>query len=154
VNDCFDREGHSLKAVRQMEQLRYSIWEALRLYPFAPVLQMTASQAFAFEGYWVKPDTAVVLATTVPHFLEDYFADPFTFDIDRYRPHRAEHRQPGAFAAYGAGPHICLGAGFAEDQMLLTMAALLHSTAMQLAPDANKPIVGIPSTNNFPVFIG
>jgi hypothetical protein len=34
------------------------------------------------------------------------------------------------------------------------MAALLHSTAMQLAPDANKPIVGIPSTNNFPVFIG
>jgi cytochrome P450 len=153
VNDCIDQEGLSLKAVRKMERLRYSIWEALRLYPFAPVLQMTALQAFEFDGCRVKPDTAVVLATTVPHFLEKYYAEPFTFDIDRYRPHRAEHRQPGAFAAYGVGSHICLGAGFAEDQMLLTMAALLHNTSMQLAPDASKPVVGIPSTNNFPVYI-
>ena len=153
INVRVAQDGLNLKTVRKMKLLRFSILEALRLYPFAPVLEMTAIQEFEFNGYRIKPDTAVVLGTTIPHFLEEHFANPFSFDITRYYPERAENRQPGVFAPYGVGPHICLGAGFAEDQMLLTMAALLNSASLKLAPNASKPIVGLPRSNAFAVYI-
>lgn len=153
INEVIGREGLSLKSVRKMEKLRTSLLEALRLYPFAPVLEMTAREPFEFNGFRVKSQTAVVLATTVPHFLEEHFANPLEFNIHRFGSDQVGYKQPGVFVPYGVGPHICLGAGFAEDQMLLTMAALLGRASITLKSNTPKPVVGMPGTVNFPMFV-
>ena len=54
--------------------------------------------------------------------------------IDRYLPGREEHRQTGAYAPFGPGVHHCAGQGFAEAQLPLMVAALLHEAEMELVP--------------------
>ena len=74
------------------------------------------------------------VATTVPHYLPEYFPDPHRFDIDRYLPERAEHKQRGAYAPFGLGTHRCLGSNFAETQIALTLATILRDVELKLDP--------------------
>ena len=67
-------------------------------------------------------------ATSVPHFMEEYFPNPDVFDIDRYEKPRAEHLKPGVYSPYGRGPHTCLGKSLAEVQMAISMARLFYSS--------------------------
>ena len=74
------------------------------------------------------------MATAVSHFLPEFYPDPYTFDIERYRKPRIEHRKPGAYAPFGLGPHTCLGAGMAEVLMMLGMGRLFYQLDMALSP--------------------
>jgi len=104
------------------------------MYPIAPAITRTVSNTFEFAGYTIPAGETVIVATTVPHHLEQYFPEPERFDIDRYTPERQEHRQPGAFAPFGAGPHVCRGAGFAEVSIAATMATIVHEIEPALDP--------------------
>jgi cytochrome P450 len=78
----------------------------------------------------------VYLGTTVPHFLDEYFPEAKSFDIDRYEKPRAEHLQAGAYSPYGRGQHVCLGKTLADIQMLVTTARMFHKLDMSLeSPD-------------------
>ena len=66
--------------------------------------------------------------------MEEHFPEPGRFDIDRYLPERAEHRPAGVYAPFGLGLHRCLGAGMAEMQIALTVAALFHEAEFELDP--------------------
>ena len=109
-----------------------AISEAMRLYPIAVAQMRTATQDFIFEGMQIKADELLYVATSVPHFMAEFFPDPERFDIDRYSKSRAEDRAPGAYSPYGRGPHLCLGKSLAEVQMALTIATLFHSRTLTL----------------------
>ena len=74
------------------------------------------------------------MATSVTHRLPEFFPDPDRFDIDRYLPERAEHRQPNVFVPFGVGTHHCLGGNFAETQTLLVIATVFHAAELELDP--------------------
>ena len=80
----------------------------------------------------------MIVATTVPHHLSECFPEPDRFDIDRYLPERREHRRPGVFAPFGVGPHVCLGAGFAEVAILATMATIVREVDLILDPPSYR----------------
>ena len=122
------------EGLRDMDVTHRAALETMRMYPVAPLMFRTATNAFEFEGYRVPAGEHVVIATTVPHHLPECFPEPQRFDIDRYGPERAEHRRPEAYAPFGLGPHRCLGNGFAEVQIALTMATLLHEVDLALSP--------------------
>lgn len=124
----------SAQALRQLDLTHRAAMETLRMYPIAPALTRTVAQPFEFAGYDFEPGTNVIIGTTVSHYLPQFYPNPETFDIDRYLPERKEQRQPGAFAPFGGGPHTCLGAGFAETEIILTLATLLHSTRLAMVP--------------------
>ena len=108
--------------------------ETLRMYSIAPAITRKVSNTFEFAGYTIPAGENVIVATTVPHHLPEHFPEPERFDIDRYTPERQEHRQPGVFAPFGAGPHVCLGAGFAEVSIAATMATIVHEVELTLDP--------------------
>lgn len=108
--------------------------ETLRLYPLNPAVFRWVANSFEFEGCSIAAGEPVLVATTLPHFLPELFPDPRRFDIDRYTEGRNEHKQPGAFAPFGLGTHHCLGAGFAESQMTLTMLTILHAVDLEMRP--------------------
>jgi cytochrome P450 len=120
--------------LRRMADLNGAMMETLRRYPVASGHNARVAHPFTFAGYRLEPGDNVTVAMTVPHFLEELYPNPLQFDIDRFREPRNEHRQRGAFAPFGLGNHTCLGSGIAEVQMMVTMAALLHSYTMQLDP--------------------
>ena len=90
--------------------------------------------AFDFGGYRIPAGGTVCLPFPATHGLPECFPEPERFDIDRYLPGREEHRQPGAYAPFALGLHRCLGSGFAEAQLALTLATLLRHADFELDP--------------------
>lgn len=120
--------------LRSMDATHRVAMEAMRLWSIAPALTRTTNEAINFAGYDIPANTEVIIATTVPHHLADYFPNPEKFDIERYTAERKEHRQPGVYAPFGLGPHVCLGQGLAEMQMALTIGTLFHFAELKLSP--------------------
>jgi cytochrome P450 len=119
--------------LRGLETLTAAVTETLRRYPMADINQRVAAETFEFGGYRVEKGTRLMLATTVSHSLEEFFPDPMRFDPDRCLAPRNEHLKTGAFAAFGAGPHRCIGLKLGEVQVLVTVATLLHDVRFEVA---------------------
>ena len=112
--------------------------EVLRLHPVIPGHLRTAMNSFDVEGIEVPAYSTVLVAFPATHYMEDYFADPETFDIDRYAEPRNEHRQNGAYAPFGVGTHVCGGQGWTR----LQMAANLLLIARHLDLELVSPAIG------------
>ena len=108
--------------------------ETMRLHPIAVAQMRTATRDFEFQGHRIQEGELLFVATSVPHFMEEYFPEPGKFDIDRYARPRAEHLKPGVYSPYGRGPHTCLGKSLAEVQMSLSMARLFHKLELTFDP--------------------
>ena len=122
--------------VREMDVLHRIMLEALRMYTPVPGIQRRVTTSFDFAGHRIPAGETLFLAFFVTHDLPEHFPDPRRFDIDRYLPGREEHKQPGVFAPFGIGAHHCAGRGFAETQLPLIVATLLHEADMELVPPA------------------
>ena len=120
------------QALREMDAMHRAAMETMRMYPVTPLLVRTAANSFEFAGHRIPAGERVMIATAVPHYLPEFFPEPERFDIDRYSPERAEHKQPYVYAPFGLGPHRCLGNGFAEVQIATTMATVLHEVDLDL----------------------
>ena len=119
---------------KRMPSIEGAIMETMRLYPIAVAQMRTATHDFEFAGHRIREGELLYVATSVPHFMEEYYPNPEVFDIDRYAKPRAEHLQPGVYSPYGRGPHVCLGKTLAEAQMLLSMARLFYLLDLRLEP--------------------
>ena len=120
--------------VAEMDVLHRTALETMRVYPAVPMLVRTVTNSFEFAGCRIEAGEAVMAATTVPHYLPECFPEPDRFDIERYAEARAEHRRPYAYVPFGLGPHRCLGSGFAEVQILVTIATVLRDVDLALHP--------------------
>ncbi|MGZ3681568.1 MAG: cytochrome P450, partial [Ktedonobacterales bacterium] len=72
-------------------------------------------QDVEFAGYTIPAGTDVRLALAGCHRMERYFANPDTFDPDRFAPPREEDRKtPYSLVTFGGGPRLCIGVNFAN----------------------------------------
>ncbi len=133
VDQAFEQGALSWEALKSMSATQGAAMETLRMYTGGGFGAIVA-KPLTFAGYRLEPGDEVYVAMTVPHFLPELFPDPETFDIDRYREPRNEHRQRGAYAPFGLGEHTCLGAGIAEIQLMVITATLLHTYRFELDP--------------------
>ncbi|HUP90632.1 MAG TPA: cytochrome P450 [Solimonas sp.] len=118
--------------MKKIPSLQGAIMETMRLYPIAVAQMRTANKDFVFEGHQIREGEMIYVATSVPHFMNEYYPDAQKFDIDRYAKPRAEHLQSGAYSPYGRGPHTCLGKSLAEVQIALSMARLFYKLDLEL----------------------
>ena len=134
ADELFAAGDPTEEALGRMTVTQRVVMETLRRYPIAHVLTRTVTNSFDFAGYRIPAGTWLLIANSVTHKLPEFFPDPERFDIERYSPERREHLQPGVYAPFGLGHHACLGRGFAEVQMVLTLATLLRRVDIALAP--------------------
>ena len=132
VDEMYDHGPPAPERLRKLDVTHRVALETLRMYPIIPALTRTASNSFEFGGYKVPAGAQLMLGTTVSHHLPECFPDPERFDIERYARSTQQHRQPGAFAPYGVGRHRCIGSGFSEVQIALTMATIVRETELVL----------------------
>lgn len=127
---------------RKFEALHKTIVETMRLYPVATFMPRHAAKTFEFAGHRVEAGMAVYSATSVTHFLPEFYPDPFTFNIDRGRG------PSSTYVPYGVGNYACLGAGIADVQLMVTTAALLRRGRFELDPlNYEAKISAIPLPN-------
>lgn len=122
------------EGLRNLDVIRRTMMETMRFYPIAPMYPRKVMSSFDFHGYHVPSGEDLMVAMPAAHYLPQLFPDPERFDIDRYLPGRDEHKQPGAFAAFGAGAHRCPGANLAMLQIPLIVATLLHEADLEMMP--------------------
>ncbi len=134
IDELFANGGPTAEKIRAMDVTHRVALETLRLYPVAPVAIRQAVNTFEFGGYTIPAGTNVLVATTVPHYCAEYYPNPEQFDIDRYTPERAEHRTFGVYTPFGLGTHRCLGDGFAEMLLIMTLATILHRVDVAMDP--------------------
>ena len=130
----FERSSPSLKDLRQLDVIHRVALETLRLYPLSPATKRTVANSFEFAGYHVPAGEQVLIGYAVPQLMEEYFPEPRRFDIERYTPERAEHRQTGVYTPFGVGTHQCLGRSLSEVLVALNIATLVHKTELVLDP--------------------
>ena len=132
VDEMYERGPPTPEGLRKLDVTHRVALETLRMYPVVPALTRTVSNSFEFGGYRIPAGAQAMLGTTVSHHLPECFPDPDRFDIERYAKDEQQHRRPGAFAPFGFGRHRCLGSGFSEVQIALTMATIVRDTELVL----------------------
>ena len=138
ADELFADGTPTAEGIRRMTSTQWTLMETLRMYPIAPALVRTAQNSFEFGGYHIPAGTDLLIGTSVPHILPEFFPDPERFDIERHSPQRREYASPGVYAPFGLGQHVCLGQGFASAQIVLTIGALLHRAEFALDPPDYK----------------
>ena len=110
------------------------ISECLRMYPINPMSLRDVVNTFTLEGYEIPTGSRITIAQTGPHYMEEVFPDPFSFDIDRYLPPRNEHKSPG-YAPYGLGTHTCLGTGWLNLHIAVNLMIIAHYFTLRPYPE-------------------
>ena len=103
--------------------------------------------SFEVEGIEVPAHSTVLVAFPATHYMEEYFPDPETFDIDRHAEPRNEHRQTGAYVPFGVGTHVCGGQGWTRFQMAANLLLVARHLELELVPrDYRLKLSSLPKT--------
>lgn len=134
-----------LPTLEDRENLPYVdalVKEALRWWPIAPMsFPHTTTEAFDYDGHHI-PAGAFILPS-VWWFLHDpsVYADPESFDPDRFL---APRREPDPKTeAFGYGRRICPGRFFADSSLFLNMAHTLATFNLERAVGADGKEVAL-----------
>ena len=114
----------SFEHTRRMPYARAIFRETLRLYPPITFMPRVALKPATVGGRRLRRGALVMIAPWTLHRHKAYWHDPDRFDPDRFLPEGESAQTPGAFIPFGAGPHTCVGAGFATAESILVLAAL------------------------------
>jgi len=140
VDECYAAADGlpDVSAFRACPNLSGLVHECLRLYPAAFAMYRTAARDFDFAGYRIREGQDVLVFTTAGHFDGEQFPSPLSFDVERLARGEFKGR---AFAPFGAGPHICLGAGMGDALLHTMVASIVHHFEIQLVDAARPPRV-------------
>ena len=109
------------------------LMETLRMYPIVPMSIRNVMNSSVVEDYELPVGSRLFIAQSAAHYMEDVFPDPWKFDIDRYRPPRNEHHNPG-YAPYGLGTHTCLGSQWMNLHLAINVLMIAHHFNIEVAP--------------------
>lgn len=130
-----------------LRQLGFSLQEAMRLYPAAPVLISRRCTAPVELGPWRFPArTMFMLPLGLMQRDARWFPEPEAFRPERFDGEAGSAAQPrGSWMPFGTGPRVCLGQHLASTEMAVVAAMLLQR--FELAPAKNaappKPVLRV-----------
>lgn len=133
----------SLDDLKAWPLLRAVLFETLRLYPTAPLIARQAQAADTVAGCDVAVGCIVTISPWVIHRHRKLWDAPTAFQPERFldQPHPWGI---DAFLPFGAGPRVCIGAGFALAEAQIVLASLLARFEVTMAsPRPAIPIASI-----------
>ncbi|WP_066682051.1 cytochrome P450 [Caulobacter sp. CCH9-E1] len=122
--------------------MRSVLFETLRIYPSAPLIARTAAAPDEIGGHAVVPGCMITISPWLIHRHRKLWDQPTAFLPERFldQPHPWGVE---AFLPFGAGPRVCIGAGFALAEAQIILAALLARFEIGLASD--RPVIPVAS---------
>ena len=123
------------EALERLVWTRAVFEEAMRLYPPAPLIGRVALGADSFGGQRIAAGTVVLIAPWVLHRHKLLWKNPDGFAPERFLPGARETIPKCAFLPFGAGPRACIGMGFAMQEGIALLAALLRQLRFERADD-------------------
>ena len=130
-----EKADPDLEDVKRMKVLENALSEAERLYPPVANGPRGVVEDFDFNGYHVPAGAFAFYSIVASHMLPHIFAQPTTFDPDRFAPPREEHKKnPYALVGFGGGSRICIGINFAQVEIKAMASHILRNYTLELVP--------------------
>lgn len=115
--------------VQKMKHLNAHIKETLRLYPSAAFFARDAAETLTIKGITFQKGDALFFPVYSLHRNEKLWDEPNLYRPDRF----LEKKFPrGQFIPFGDGPRICIGAQYAETEILVLIASVLRKIEFSL----------------------
>lgn len=128
----------SLDDLKAWPLLRSVLFETLRLYPAAPLIARAAREADTVMGCEVVPGCMITISPWLMHQHRKLWDAPTAFRPERFID-QAHPWGMEAFIPFGAGPRVCIGAGFALAEAQIVLASLLQRFQIRL--DSDRPVL-------------
>ena len=126
--------------IRQLKYLEMAVKESMRLYPATGLLySREPKEDIELGGHTLKRGSWVFISPFVVQRNPAYFADPETFDPERFSPGREDEIAPYTNLNFGAGPRICVGKNLATMEITLVAATILQRFRMVLDQEKVEP---------------
>jgi cytochrome P450 len=138
--------GGRLPTAADLPRLTYTeavVKESMRLYPPAWGIGRSPIKPCEIGGYRVPAGASVVMSQWVMHRDPRYFTEPERFNPARWSSEAVQKLPRFVYFPFGAGPRVCIGAGFAMMEATLLVAAIAQKFQLRLAP--GHPVVPLPS---------
>lgn len=124
VDEVFGDGEITFEGVKSLIFTRSVFKETLRLYPPITFLPRVALKSGKIGKYRIRKGALIMIAPWTLHRHVHYWTRPNTFDPVRFMPGGEGTKADGTYLPYGAGPHTCVGAGFANIESALILARL------------------------------
>jgi cytochrome P450 len=111
------------------------IKETMRLLPATPFLFLRKStQSFTLGPHTLPEGAQLILSPLIVHRIPERYPDP-----ERFVPKRWETLDPDTYEylPFGAGPRMCIGAGFAGMVLRVVLPMLVQRFRLSVAANAN-----------------
>jgi len=131
-----DRElaGDIEGLAERLVETRAVIDETNRLYPPIAAISRTTLEPDELAGQPIKRGTMVVVAPYVLHRHRTLWSRPNEFDPSRFLGSARTEIDRFAYLPFGAGPRVCIGAGFALQEASIVLATLMKNFTFALRP--------------------
>ncbi|WP_428230137.1 cytochrome P450 [Flavobacterium sp.] len=123
--------------VEQLQKMSYTnavLNESMRLYPPAWITDRQNVTDDVLAGYHIKKETLIGVSFYELHRNPKYWENPNQFIPERFL---GEQRKQSMqyFYPFGAGPRMCIGAGFAIYEMCLTISQIVKKYEIKSSTD-------------------
>lgn len=123
-------DGHiDYAKLREMPLLRAHVRETLRLYPAAAFFARDASEDLEMNGVRLRRGDAIFIPVYSLHRHERLWDDPAAYRLERFL---GEPPRRGQFIPFGDGPRVCIGAQYAETEIMTLMASVVAKVSLDL----------------------
>jgi cytochrome P450 len=119
--------------MRLLPRLDAVLSESMRLYPGSAFEFKRVVGTLEVNGYTLAQGSPLLLAPWVTQRSTASFADPDTFDPDRFADKRKEYPK-GAFAPWGYGSRSCIGKVLARCAITAVVGGLSQRYRLDLVP--------------------
>src|SRR3712207_4255419 len=104
----------------------------MRLYPPVAFMSRAAIEEDRVAGMKIPAGSLVIIAPYVLHRHRTLWAEPDSFDPDRFMPGRREEIDRHAYLPFGAGPRVCIGASFSLQEAVIVLARFVQALQFEL----------------------
>jgi cytochrome P450 len=156
VDDALGGRPPEIDDLPRLPYVRMVLEESMRLYPPAWNVPRSVVADDTIGGYQIPAGSLVVLSPWVTHRDPALWANPEGFDPERFAPGADERRPRYAYFPFGGGPHLCLGASFANLEAQIVLATLAQRVRADLVPGhalAPEPLVTVRPRGGVPALL-
>ena len=120
-----------------LKKLKFTIdvfAETLRLYPPIGFFLRESTKDCTMRGKQIKKGAMVLVAPWLIHRNKDQWKDAEKFCPFRFKDKESESSIKNSYIPFGAGPRICIGKGFANQEAILILANLVKNFEFTVTP--------------------
>ncbi|WP_300113863.1 cytochrome P450 [Sphingobium sp.] len=118
--------------LKDMSQLRNIFKETLRLYPPVSFLPREVTCPMDMRDKHLEAGAMLVVAPWLTQRNKDNWACPHAFDPDRFEDPANAEMAKQAWFPFGRGPRVCVGAGFAQQEVMTVIASVVRRFAISV----------------------